>query len=87
MTHLSDRVAWAHEHLTPVQTPYVIVWEDPDEPDAPAKVTVPAPEWLAMAMYGGLLPPVHRYHNEARDEDGVFVGPKDYWCAYSPSRL
>jgi hypothetical protein len=84
MTHLWDRVAWAHEHLTPVQTDLVIVWEDPDAPDSPACVTVPAPEWLAMAMYGGLLPPVEHYHDERRDPDGTFVGPKDHWSAYTP---
>lgn len=62
MNKLIDRVAWAHGELPKVQPKYCIVWEDPDTPDEPLHVTTPAPEWLAMAMYGGLLPPVEVYH-------------------------
>ena len=38
-THLWDRLGWAKENLEPVQTEYCIVWEDPETPDEPAKVT------------------------------------------------
>lgn len=62
MMKLIDRVAWAKENLQKVEPQYCIVWEDPDNPEAPTKVTTPAPEWLAMAMHGELLPPVHVYH-------------------------
>lgn len=41
---------------------YAIVWEDPDNLEEPAKVTVPSPTWLAMAMHGNILPPVEVYH-------------------------
>ena len=82
--HLFDRVCWAHDNLAPVQTDLVIVWEDPREPETPARVTVPAPEWLAMALHGGLLPPVEQYHHEPRDENGTFVGSPEYWRAYVP---
>ena len=50
------------------QPNYAIVWEDPEDLDAPAKITVPSPIWLGMAMYGGILPPVDVYHRMAEDE-------------------
>jgi len=83
MTHLFDRICWAHENLSRVETDYVVVYED-GENDGRAKILVPAPEWLAMALHGGLLPPVGAYHLESRDLDGNFIGPKDYWSSYVP---
>lgn len=62
MNKLIDRVAWAKEALEKVQPDYAIVWEDPETPEEPVHVTVPSPEWMAMARYGGLLPPVEVYH-------------------------
>lgn len=62
MTTLFDRVVWAAEHLEPVEPTYCIAWEDPAEPDAPLKITTPTSEWLAMALHGGLLPPLEAYH-------------------------
>jgi len=50
------------------QGQYAIVWEDPNEPDEPLKITVPSPAWLAMAMHGGILPPVEMYWELAKDE-------------------
>ena len=50
------------------QPNYAILWEDPADPEAPAKVTVPSPTWLAMAMHGGILPPVWVYWELAKDE-------------------
>lgn len=64
--HLFERICWAQENLRPVQSKYRVVWEDPTEPDMPAKVTIPAPEWLAMALHGDLLPPIEAY---LRDND------------------
>ena len=37
-THLWNRLHWAKDNLDGVQTDYRVVWEDPEEPDAPAKV-------------------------------------------------
>ena len=51
------------------QPPYAIVWEDPDDIDAPVKITVPAPKWWAMALHGGILPPVQAYWALKEDED------------------
>lgn len=50
------------------QPQFAILWEDPDDLDAPAKVTVPSPIWLAMAMHGGILPPVEVYWALREDE-------------------
>lgn len=47
---------------------YAIIWEDPHEPDEPMKVTIPSPTWLAMAMHGGILPPVEVYWELKKDE-------------------
>jgi len=65
---LYERIAWAHKNLERVEPKYAILWEDPDDPDAPCKVTNPAPEWLAMALHGGLLPPVWVYWELKKDE-------------------
>ena len=61
--NLFERLLWASENLEPVQTKYRIIYEDPSFPDEPAKVVVASGEWLACALYGGLLPPVESYHN------------------------
>lgn len=50
------------------QGQYAILWEDPNDLDAPVKVTSPSPKWLAMAMHGGILPPVWVYKELQRDE-------------------
>ena len=67
-TNLWDRLGWAKENLKPVQTEYCIVWEDPETPDEPAKVTHPDPNWIACALNGGILPPLSSYHALAEDE-------------------
>jgi len=59
--HLFNRILWAKANLAPFQSQYCIAWEDPDDPDAPMRVTTPAPEWMAMALHGGLLPPIEAY--------------------------
>jgi len=56
------------EHKDLPEPSYAILWEDPDDLDAPAKVTVPSPTWLAMALHGGILPPVEVYWALREDE-------------------
>jgi len=74
MTGYSQYKLWEREaifrrqHKDLPQPNYAILWEDPDDLDAPAKVTVPSPTWLAMAMHGGILPPVEVYWALAEDE-------------------
>ena len=67
-THLWERLHWAKEKLEPIQSDYRVVWEDPNEPDEPAKITIPDPNWLACAMQGGILPPVQSYWELKKDE-------------------
>lgn len=38
---------------------YRILYEDPTRPDEPAKVVVPAPEWIEQALQGGILPEIN----------------------------
>lgn len=56
------------QHKDLPQSNYAVLWEDPAEPEAPMKVTRPSPAWLAMALHGGILPPVEVYHRLAEDE-------------------
>jgi hypothetical protein len=49
------------------ETEYVVLFEDPLEPDAPAKVLIPAPEWMYQAMQGGELLPIGA-HFKLREE-------------------
>jgi hypothetical protein len=73
---LIDRLAVANETLAPVEPTFCIAWEDPDTPEDPVHVTTPAPEWLACAIAGGILPPVEVYHAiEDTLEDGA-VNPE-----------
>ena len=67
-THLWERLHWAKEKLEPIQSDYRVVWEDPNEPDEPAKITIPDPNWLACALQGGILPPVEVYWELKKDE-------------------
>ena len=68
-THLWDRIMWAKQNLEPYKTEYRIVWEDPSEPEECAKVINPAPEWMACALQGGILPPVTSYWELKQDEE------------------
>ncbi len=56
---LFENVMWASENLDKIEPKYSIVWHKYD--GEVAAVTTPAPEWLAMAMHGGLLPAIEVY--------------------------
>ena len=73
--HLWLRLAEAKENLSPVQSKYRVLFEDPDQPDAPAAILVPDPNWMAAAMHGGILPPVDTY---LRDQDVPDGQPKEH---------
>ena len=59
--HLWNRLVWAKSNLRGVQPEFCIAWEDPDDPEAPMKVTTPDPNFLAAALNGGILPPIEAY--------------------------
>ena len=75
MTHLWDRLAEAKSRLAPVQSQYRVLFEDPAEPDAPAAVLVPDPNWMAAALAGGVLPPIDTYLRDQNVPDGQ---PKEH---------
>lgn len=75
MTHLWDRLAEAKSRLKPVHSKYRVLFEDPTEPDSPAKVLVPDPNWMACALEGGILPPIDTYLRDQNVPDGE---PKEH---------
>ena len=73
--HLWDRLAEAKSRLTPVQSKYRVLFENPAEPDAPASVLVPDPNWMAAALAGNVLPPIDTYLRDQNVPDGQ---PKEH---------
>lgn len=70
------RLQWASENLEPRQPNYIVVFEDPAEPDAPVKEMVASPEWMACALNGGILPSIDDCLNmklELLTEDGETI--------------
>jgi hypothetical protein len=74
-THLWTRLLEAKSRLKPVQSKYRVLFEDPREPDEPAKVLVPDPNWMACALEGGILPPIDTYQRDRLVPDGE---PKEH---------
>ena len=75
MSHLWERLAEAKSRLAPVQSQYRVLFENPAEPDAPASVLVPDPNWMAAALAGGVLPPIDTYLRDQNVPDGQ---PKEH---------
>ena len=75
ITHLWDRLADAKARLEPVQSKYRVLFENPAEPEAPAAVLVPDPNWLAAALAGDVLPPIDTYLRDQNVPDGE---PKEH---------
>ena len=73
--HLWTRLLEAKSRLKPVQSKYRVLFEDPREPDAPAKVLVPDPNWMAAALAGDILPPIDTYQRDRLVPDGE---PKEH---------
>ena len=73
--HLWDRLAEAKTRLDPVQSKYRVLFENPTEPDAPASVLVPDPNWMAAALAGDVLPPIDTYLRDQNVPDGQ---PKEH---------
>ncbi len=75
MSHLWDRLAEAKSRLKPVQSKYRVLFEDPTQPDAPAAVLVPDPNFMAAALAGDILPPIDTYQRDRLVPDGQ---PKEH---------
>lgn len=76
-------------------TDYRVVFEDPDHPEQPAMILVPSPNWMKMAMEGG-LPPIWVYWQLQDDEQraidegrhDTFEHDKDKWeLQYTAPRI
>ena len=68
--HLWNRLVEAKERLEPVQSKYRVVYENPNDLDAPAAIMCPDPNWLACALEGGILPPIETYLRDRDVADG-----------------
>jgi hypothetical protein len=68
--HLWDRLAEAKERLEPVQSQYRVLFENPEDLDAPVAVLCPDPNWMAAALAGGVLPPIDTYQRDRDVADG-----------------
>lgn len=68
--HLWDRLAEAKSRLAPVQSKYRVLFENPTDPEAPAAVLVPDPNWMAAALAGDVLPPIDSYLHDQNVPDG-----------------
>ena len=66
--HLFNRLLWAKQNLTPMQSQYVIAFED--DMDAPVKIFDIDPRWMACALHGGILPPIEAYLMDKKTADG-----------------
>ena len=75
MTHLWERLLEAKSRLEPVQSKYRVLFENPADPDAPASVLVPDPNWMAAALEGDILPPIDAYQRDRNVPDGQ---PKEH---------
>jgi len=73
--HLWDRLADAKARLEPVQSKYRVLFENPNDLDAPAAVLVPDPNWMAAALDGNVLPPIDTYLRDRNVPDGE---PKEH---------
>jgi hypothetical protein len=60
--HLWDRLVYMRKVVAPYQSQYRVVYEDPHDPEAPARVLVPDPHWMAYALHGNVLPAIEAYH-------------------------
>ena len=75
MSHLWERLLEAKSRLKPVQSKYRVLFEDPATPDEPAKVLVPDPNFMAVALAGNVLPPIETYQRDRLVPDGQ---PKEH---------
>ena len=72
---LWTRLKDAKQRLSPVQSRYRVLFEDPDAPDEPAKVLVPDPNLMACALQGDILSPIDTYLRDQNVSDGE---PKEH---------
>lgn len=67
-------------------TDYRVVFDDPDDLEAPTKILVPAPEWMEIAMSGG-LPPIWVYWQLQDDEQQAISEGRHANFKHDPEKL
>lgn len=67
-------------------TDYRVIFEDPDQPDAPAMVLVPSDNWMADAMAGN-LPPIWVYWQLQDDEQRAIAEGRHANFKHDPEKL
>lgn len=67
-------------------TTYRVIYEDPDDLDAPAKVVVPSQRWLDEAMAGN-LPPIWVYWQLQDDEAQAIAEGRHSTFQHDPEKL
>ena len=67
-------------------TDYRIVFDDPDKLDEPTKVLVPSPQWMEIAMSGG-LPPIWVYWQLQDDEQQAIAEGRHKEFKHDPEKL
>lgn len=65
---------------------YRVIFEDPDQPEAPAMVLAPSDEWMEMAMAGG-LPPIWVYWQLQQDEEQAIAEGRHETFEHDPEKL
>lgn len=55
------RIVKARQHLRIVPVPHHIAWLDDREEGKPARITTPAPQFIAELMLGGVHPPIDAF--------------------------
>lgn len=65
---------------------YRVIFEDPDFPEEPAKILVPAPEWLEQAMLG-LLAPIWVHHQLKDAEELAIAEGRHTTFKHNPEHL
>ena len=67
-------------------TDYRIVFDDPDDLEAPTKILVPSPQWMEIAMSGG-LPPIWVYWQLQDDEQRAVAEGRHKEFKHDPEKL
>ena len=66
-------------------TDYRVIYEDPDQPDAPAMVLVPSDNWMQEAMEGN-LPPISVYWALQDDEQQAIAEGRHDTFKHDPEK-
>ena len=66
-------------------TDYRVIFEDPDQPEAPATVLVPSDNWMADAMAGN-LPPIWVYWQLHDDEQNAIDEGRHTTFKHNPEK-